>query len=219
MATQYANTVGGNLKVEGRGDFSEASFDESDLKSTTAIPRSKLAQDTFAPYAIPLTDLRVHDNFTALLPQTAASDDLAIIETTFGTNAARLQTSDAKTTSVTQRCRFNFPLPPEYDDGQSILIRVRGGMNTTISDGTATVDVECYAHDGDGAVGSDLCATNALTINVISKANKDFTITPTGLSPGDMLDVRVTIAITDTATGTAVIGEISDIQVMLDIKG
>lgn len=219
MPEQYAQKIVGNAQIVGRLDVTDAFIDQNAFKTDTAIPRSNLAQDTFEPYVINPQDLRVWDDFNLLLPGTAASDDLAVIEGTFGTDLPTVQTSDAKATSVTQRCRFMFKLPPEYDADESIRVRIRGGMITTVSDGTATVDVECYAGDGDGAVGSDLCTTAAQSINSLTKANFDFNITDTGLDAGDVLDIRITVAITDSATGTVVIGELSKIEVDLDIKG
>lgn len=181
------------------------------------ISRSKLAQDTSASHTVPVTAMRVWDDFNALLPGTAATDDLGVIEGTFGTDAVTLQTSDLKATSGTQRARFHFVLPTGYVSGDTISVRVRAGMITTVSDTTATVDVECYAHDGDGAVGSDLCTTAAQDINSLTKSSFTFSITPTGRAPGDVLDIRLSIAITDSATGTAVIGEISKVEVLADI--
>lgn len=181
--------------------------------------RSKLAEEPLNEQVVELTSLRVWDDLAALLPGTAAADDMAIIEGAWGTDAPTVQTSDAKATSVTQRFGYQIRLGDEYIAGSDVRIRIRAGMITTISDGAATVDVEVYAHDQDGGVGPDLCATAAQSINSLTKANKDFTITSTSLAPGDLLSVRVTVAITDTATGTAVIGEISRIATLRDIKG
>ena len=186
---------------------------------STKFARDQLSEDSAAVYTVNFMDLRVHDALQTNLPGTAATDDLALISGTFGTDSPSIQTSDAKATSVTQRARFLFQLPPEYVSAGTCTLRIRGGMNTTVSDGTATVDVEAYEADGDTAVGSDLCTTAATTINSLTFGNDDFTITPTTLSAGDWLDVRITIAITDSATGTAVIGELSQIQFLLDIKG
>lgn len=200
------------LDVRGTLDVQSGTLSVADGQVT----RSWLAQDALAPLAIPLTELRVWDALGTLLPGTAANDDLAIITGTFGTDAARVRTSDAKASSVTQRGRVLIPLPPDYDAGETLTLRVRAGMITTVADTSATVDVECYVEDADGAVGSDICATAAQSINSTDKANKDFTITPTGLAPGDVLDVRLTVAIVDSATGTAVIGEISRLALLYD---
>ena len=183
------------------------------------ISRSKLTQDELALLGIPVDSLKVWDDLNANLPGTAAADDLGIIEGTWGTDAPTVQTSDAKATTVTQRARVLIPIGNKYDLDEDIKIRLRGGMITTVSDGTATVDLEVYVNDGDGGVGSDLCATAAQSINSLTKADKDFVITDSSLSYGDVLDCRITIAITDAATGTAVIGELSAITLLRDIKG
>lgn len=212
-----AITYGGNDDTKYRGTF--------DLSSGTLVlkdgqlDRSWQQETVEAQLGIPLESLLTWDDLSARLPGTAASDDLGIIEGTWGTDAPTIQTSDAKATSVTQRARFRIPIGNDYNEGESLKIRVRGGMITTVSDGTATVDLEVYSIDKDGSVGTDLCATAATTINSLSKADVDFTITNSGLSHGDILDCRVTVAITDTATGTAVIGELSAITLMRNILG
>lgn len=191
----------------------------SQINASAAIERSKLAQETLK-FNVPLELLRVHDAFQTDLPTTAASDDLGLIIGTFGTDAIVVQSSDSKATSVTQRARFTFRLPENYAAGQSISVAAWAGMKTTVSDGTATIDFEVYKKDDStGLVGSDLVTTSATTINSLTAAAKEFTVTPTGINPGDELDIRVTIAITDGATATAVIGRIMKLYMLLSVKG
>lgn len=186
----------------------------------TTFARSQLTQETLAAFPVPLTDLRVHDAFQTVLPGTAASDDLGLLGTAFGTSAPTVVTSDAKATTVTQRARFMCQLPPEYQTGETVVIRIYAGMKTTVSDGTATLDVEAYEMLGSGGIGSDLVTTSATSINgSLTNSARDFTLTSSGLTAGDWLDVRITIAITDAATATAVIGEIDWIQLCCDIRG
>jgi len=206
-------TIIGSVPVE------TGSITNEKISANAAIQRSKLKQDTFQTYGITPTMLRVWDNLASLLPGTASADDLAIIEGTLGTDFPVVQTSDSKATSVTQYARFLFTLPPEYDAAESIRCTIRGAMNTTVSDGTATVDLECYAHDEDGSVGSDLVTTSAQSINSLTHADFDFDITSSGRSAGDQLDLRIKVDITDSATGTAVIGELSKVAMKLDIRG
>lgn len=212
-----ATTVGSNDSYTFRGtlDVSQGVF----ICKDSQILRSYLNQREDTPIAIPVEDWKVHDNLASFLPTTAASDDLGRILGTFGTSSPVLQTSDAKATTVTQYGRIRYVLTDNYDINQSISLQVRAGMDTTISDGTATIDVECYVDDGDGSVGSDICATAAQSINSLTKANLEFILTPTSLAIGDILDIRITIAITDSATGTAVIGEVSQIQMLRDVRG
>lgn len=199
--------------------YKNGSIANAAISSGAAIDRSKLAQDADGVYIIPFTGMRVQDNLSTLLPAIASGSDLGLIDGTFGTDAAVLQTSDAKATTVTQYARFLFGLPVEYDDGASITVRVRAGMETTISDGTATVDVECFKQDRDGAVGADLCATAAQSCNTLANSDLSFIITPTGVAAGEVLDIRLAVAITDAATATAVIGEITEAAMLLDVRG
>lgn len=189
------------------------------INSAAGIERTKLAQETLKAN-IPLEMLRVHDAFQTSLPTTAASDDLGLIIGTFGTDAVVVQTSDSKNLSTTQRARFSFRLPDNYVAGQAISVAAWAGMKTTVASGSATIDFEVYKKDDStGLVGSDLCTTSATTINSLTAANKEFTVTPTGVQPGDELDIRVTIAIVDLGTATAVIGRIMKLYMLLSVKG
>lgn len=185
----------------------------------TKWDRAQLKQDDLAVFQIPLTDFRVHDAFQTNLPGTAASDDLALIGTAFGTSSPTIQTSDLKNTTDTQRARCVVRIPESYVTGETVKIRVFAGMNTTVASASATVDVEAYEVDGTGGISSDLCTTSATSINNLTNSAKDFEITSSSLAAGDLLDVRISIAISDSATGTAVIGEIGYVALLADIKG
>ena len=205
---------GDSISCRGTFDISSGTLSLKDDQ----IPKSKLTQQDLVELQIPFTNLRVWDNLASLLPGTAATDDLAIVTGTFGTGAPTVRTSDSQSISVTQYARFQLPISNDYVLGETMQIRVRGGMITTIADTSATVDLEVYVNSGDGAVGSDLCTTSATTINSLTKANVDFSITTSGLAAGDILDCRLTIAIVDSATGTVVIGELSKLSLLRDIR-
>lgn len=216
--------IDGYLYVESleAGSFSvpAGSIANSHISATAAIARSKLAQDALSKYVVPLHTLRVHDALATFLPTTSANDDLGLIPGTFGTSSPSIQTGDLKAAGATTRYgRFLFQLPPEYDNGESVSIRAHAGMLTTVSDGTATIDFECYASDKEVGVSADLVTTTATTINNLTLADKDFTVTAGSLVRGDWLDIRVAIAINDGSTPTAVIGCIGSLEVLLDIRG
>ncbi|MCH7924364.1 MAG: hypothetical protein IIC51_02385 [Planctomycetes bacterium] len=155
-----------------------------------------------------------------LLPNPSATDDLGLYGGTFGTDSPTIQTFDLKAAGPsTLRARIQLALPPEYEAGETVTLRISAGMLTTVADVSATIDVEAHEIDRIGAVGSDLVTTSALDINNLALADKDFTITPTGLAAGDMLDIRITLAINDAATGTAVIGLIGAVELLCDIRG
>lgn len=184
---------------------------------TIPLNRSNLVQQDLVVYPIPFEGLRVHDAFATLLPATPATDDLGLINNTFLTTAPTVETEDLKAAGATDKfARFQFEVPAEYVAGQTITLRVNAGMKTTISDTTATLDVECVRT---AAPSTDINATVAEDMNNLTAADLDFTITPTNVVVGDILDVRLTVAINDGATGTAVIGQINTIEMLLDIKG
>jgi hypothetical protein len=207
-------TLSGDMRV-GTGTITNDT-----VSATAEIARCKLAQDTAKKFIVPWSSFRVWNAIQTLLPSPSANDDLGFPGTqTFGTVSWYLDTYDLKAATVTCYGRFCFELPAEYDSGETITVRLRGGMKTTIADGSATIDIEVYKADRDGAVGADLCSTAAQSINNLTNADKDFTITPSGLAAGDILDCRVALAVVDTATGTAVIGELLEVAFLLDIRG
>jgi len=152
---------------------------------------------------------------------TPSANDLGLIAGTWGTDAPTLQTEDKGGNAAveTEYARFQIPITNDYVLDETLKIRIRAGMVTTVSDTTATVDLEVYFNDGDGAATTDLCSTAAQSMNSLTKANLDFTLTDNTISHGDILDCRVAVAINDGATGTVVIGEISAIKLIRDIKG
>jgi hypothetical protein len=204
-------------------------FDDVRISGTLAIKEtgvsaqtrtSILKQDALAIFPICMTGLRVWDAIHTNLPGTAATDDLALIGTTFGTTAPVVTAGDCKALGATSRyARFMVELPECYEAGETVTLSLSAGMVTTVASVSCTVDVECYKIDKITGIGSDLCTTSATTINSLVFAAKSFTITPSGLTAGDVLDVRLTIACNDAATGTAVTPTIAGIDLLCDIKG
>lgn len=181
---------------------------------------SILKQDANAIFPIMMTSLRVWDAFATVLPGTAANDDLGLVGGTFATAPPTISAGDLKAAGATTRyARFQMQLPECYDSGETITLSIMAGMVTTVADTSCTVDVQCYKIDKATGIGSDLCATAAITINSLVFAAKAFTITSSGLVAGDVFDVRIAITCTDAATGTAVTPTIAAIDLVCDIKG
>jgi hypothetical protein len=193
------------------------------IKDTGVSPQTRasiLKQDALAIFPVRLTGLRVWDAFHTNLPGTAATDDLALIGGTFGTSPPVVSAGDCKALGATSRyARFMVELPECYEAGETVTLSLSAGVVTTVASVSCTVDVECYELDKIGGIGSDLCATAATTINSLVFAAKSFTITSSGLVAGDVLDVRLTIAVNDAATVTAVTPTIAAIDLLCDIKG
>jgi predicted RecA/RadA family phage recombinase len=189
------------------------------VQSATSLARASLGQDDLAPYAIPLSAYKVWDApFTNVVSTTGANDDLALVYGTFGTAASGLETGDLKNVAgpTTRKVGFQFPVPVEYVAGETITLRINCGAKTTVASTTLSVDAEVTR---DAAPNVDICATAVQSCNSLTAANKDFTLTPTNVVPGDLLNVVISMIVADTATATAVIGRINKVEMLMDVKG
>ena len=184
------------------------------------INRNQMASNSDQLLPIPFTAWRVHDALNTNLPGTPATDDLGLVGGTFGSASPSLQTEDLKAVGATNnRARCQIQLPENYVAGQDIKFRGHAGMLTTVADTTATLDCEVYKSDNEAGVGSDLVSDSATDINSLTLADIDFTIDGSGLAPGDILDIRITTAINDGATGTAVKGIIGASYLVIPTRG
>lgn len=182
--------------------------------------RTELATDVLQVYGIPWSDLRVWDAVQTVIT-TAAADDLGLTAGAFATGVWYVTAGDNKALGATSRyCRFTFVLPPEYIAGGAVKIQFSAGMLTTVAGTSCVVDAQAYKSNRDTLItGVDLVTTSAQSMNSLTFADLAFVLTSTGLSPGNELDVRVTITCTDAATGTAVTPALGAIEMLCDIKG
>ena len=180
---------------------------------------SVLAISELQTYTIPWTLWRVHDAMHTNLPGTAATDDLALIGGTFGTGVPSIQTLDFGGTTTTAYARVQIPLPGDYVAAQGVVLRFHAGALTTLPDTTLTLDCECYLSGEESLVsGADICATAVQDIRSLTLADIDFTITATTLSPGDLLDVRITIIGTDAGDLGVMTGCVGAAQLLCDVR-
>lgn len=182
------------------------------------VQRNDLKLET-KTYPILVRDARVWDAPLSFLPTTSSSDDLGFTAGTWGSSGNTIRTSDMKNLgSVTRYSRHIIALPPEYIAGESVVLRVNCGMVTTVASTAATIDAEVYETSG-ATISADLCATAAQSMNSLTAANRNFTITATNLAPGDILDIRLAVLVNDSATATAVIAAINSIDLVLSVRG
>ena len=220
------NQIGGDLDVTGTITAGGIVLPDNAVRSDATIQpganiaTTKLAQRVLASIPLRVEDWRVHDDPRAVLPNAAGgADDLYLDDGTWGTNAWVLKSDDAGGTTVTQYAARSCALPFEYEDGATVTIRLPGAMGV-ISDGTATVDLEVYASDGDGTLSADLCATAAQSINSTTWANKDFVITPTTLTASMVLFLRIAVAITDAGDAAPdIAARIGDAALLCNTRG
>jgi predicted RecA/RadA family phage recombinase len=192
------------------------SLQSRDASTTTA--RSALGQDNAQPYPVLQEDWYIFDSTThAPLGATAISaDDLIYTYGTAGTAEATIKATDFGGTSTTQKARIRVKLPVEYVAGQAITLRANAGMLTTVSHQTCTIDFNVYRA---AAPTVDICATSAQSINSLTAANKDFTITPTDCVPGDILDILMTVAGTDDTDAGVMVPVVNQVTLLLSVKG
>jgi len=160
---------------------------------------------------VPVTEFRVHDALGLLLPDTPANDDLGIASGSFGTSAPYLTTGDVKAAGCTRYARVLRPVMGKPNI-QTAKVRVNAGMVTTVADGSAKVDVQAYRQ---AAPAVDLCQTAEQSINSLTAADKDFVLDVSNLAKNDVLDIRIKVVVADTATETAVIAVINQVQLVL----
>ena len=180
------------------------------------IQRSTLVKE-WKEYVVPWVDFRIWDDFNTVLTDTAGTDDLALIGGTWTSASPHIASSDASAASITQYTRFQVCLPPEYDDGQGVRIRIRAKVDV-LAGTTNTLDVVAYESTLEAGIGSDLCATAAQTLTT-SYANYDFVLTPTGLVAGDLLDIRIAVALNDTGEAHAAIARLGAVKLRCEVRG
>ncbi len=160
--------------------------------------------------------------FTVLLAPKGSPDDLQYVSGTYGSVVPYVGTPDLKAAGASTRyARCLITIPHDFEGyPESLTIRCVAGMKTTIADVTATIDVEAWRVDGDGTYGAaDLVSTvGPVTMNSVTAANKDFVLLTSTLAAGDVIDVRITIAVNDAATVGAVIGALWQLELLADLR-
>ena len=171
---------------------------------------------------LPLSEFRQYASATqAFLASTGSGSDCGLVLGAFGTALPYIASKDLTSAgATTQYARIQFVLPPEYVTGNPVYIRVYGGMVTLTASVSATVDLECYkaAKTSTLISGADLVSTAATTINFTTFVSVTFTLTPTTLVPGDLLDLRLAL-ITNHAPATACHAAVSAVDLLLTTRG
>ena len=201
--------------------LSEAATGDGALVPVVRVPalsaRSGLTTDAATAYNIPLSRMGLSTTL-AMLGASAGAGYFGMTPGTFGSAAPKLIGEAASGNTKTDTCRFLFALPAEYVAAGTITVRVKARMNNTLTVGGSIDVTGCYKTDGAAGIGSDLCTTTLQALTT-SFANYDFTITPTGLAAGDLLDIQLTGIATDTGGATGYLIEIGAVEILLDVKG
>lgn len=177
------------------------------------LDREDLSEDALQAYGIPVNSIMAADGARVGISETAGDFFLAL-----GTNTIELQGEEAISETEASVGYIQFVLPPEYVAAGDVTIRFRCQLDGAGTDNSSTFDVEVY-EQGDGAVGSDICATDAVSFAAKSTYyNKDFTVTATDLVAGDILNIKFTASVIESA-GSALAFYSDPPKILLDIKG
>ena len=181
------------------------------------IPRSSMQAEAASPMGLPVHLWKVWDALEDNLPSPAANDDLTIYTGTAGTDFPDLRSEDLKTAGATdKKAAILVSLPPEYRAGEDVSIRAKAKMSTAQADTSATLDFSVYEYSDPT---TDLVATAAQDMNSTTAAELTYTITSTGLAPGDRLLIVMTAAVNDNASGSTVQAVIEWVDLLVDIRG
>lgn len=152
-------------------------------------------------FPIPVTDWRVWNALQTIVG-TAGNDDLGITTGTYGTDDPVLTSGTVSGASATRYARAFCPVPNEYVAGQPITVTIPWARSDA-AEVAATLDLEVFI--GGNVAASDLVTTAAVNVNGAASGTATFTVTPTSVAAGQLLDMRVALALDDTGgAGSAV---------------
>lgn len=198
------------------------SLTDQTIAPTAQLDPLKLRQRVLQRFPVGWDTFRVWDAWHSNPVATAATDDLALISgaMTASGSAGRISAGDCRNLgATTRRVAFFFPVPANYDDGETIQFRVRAAMETTVASASCTVDLEAFVRGVGANVGADLVTTAAQNMNSLSVTDYDFQLDAALIDPGMLLLVRLTIVCNDVATGTAVTPVVYGIDLFADTRG
>lgn len=144
--------------------------------------------DSAAAHRVNLHEMRKTAAYKDVLADTPGTSLLGLGDAA-GTVLTGTTTNGGSTATANESAGFFFRLPKSYVAGGAVTVRLRAKVSVARAV-SATCDVVAKRIDGDGAAGSDICATAAQNLTT-SYADYDFTVTPTTLVPGDLLLVDV----------------------------
>lgn len=178
------------------------------------LQRSSAATETSQKIRIPLTAFKNADG-SAIPATTPGAGQYAAISGGFGVGGHKLQGEAASGNTKTPTCKATFAMPQNYVAGTSFTLEVTERVSA-VANTTADIDANLFkSNENGGVTGSDLCVTSAITHNSTSWVTQVFTITTTGLSPGDEIDIYLRHTVNDSGGATGAKGEIGGVAIKI----
>jgi hypothetical protein len=142
---------------------------------------------------IPLHDLRQADLAAMGISGTAGDHYLDL-----SADAITLLSNVANNSTATDVSEYQYRIPYNYLAGGTLSIKVNHTLFDVGTSGASTIDFSAY-RQADGAVGSDIVSTAAQSMSKGAWTESTFVVTPTTLNPGDILNIKMTTAVIETA--------------------
>ncbi len=166
---------------------------------------------------VALTDLRQEDAGKDLLPDAPDGDGGTLgLADAIGSPVVGTTTNN---TAVTEKCAFDFVVPPDYVAESDLTVRVNA-LVSAARNAESLLDV-VVKHIKAGALdATDLVLTDAVDMkDVTTAANQDFTVDGDAsgdeINPGDVLHVEISFETDDTGGSSNGYAQINAVQVLV----
>lgn len=183
--------------------------------ATHAITRTDLASESGSAFPVALVNFRQAAAVKDALPDAPDATSLGLADAA-GSVIVGTTVNGGSTASASETAHIQIVIPQNYVAATDVTLRVRAKVSAVPTVG-ATIDA-VVKEFADGALGSDICATDAITLTD-AYANCDFTITGTDLVAGDIVDVVLTGAADDTGGTIDAYVAIAGVSLLATTKG
>lgn len=218
--------IGGSLDVASGGDLDIESGGAIKIAGTAiaataaelnilddGLVRADFTEEALKIYGIPTYEIRAADLADMGISETAGDHYLVL-----AANVITLGSEVANNETETSISYFMFILPPEYVSAGDCKVRIKHWVGGAGTSNDSTVDFSVYEQTGNGAVGGDIVTTEATVTVEDAWTTTDFVVTATNLIAGDILIIKFTSAVIESATDN-IQGKYDGFAVLLDIKG
>jgi hypothetical protein len=211
--TVTANAIGSNGSFIFQAFLPVHSFSINGGSNVTGFEFQNITITEVFSGITPVNRLNLMDgrntNGTAL-DATGSATNFAISSTP-GTSL-RLLGASATGLTRTNTATYEVTLPSSYIPGRDVTLTASANRTGTGTAGTNTVDFAAYRIADDGTQGADLVTTTAQAITGTA-ADYAFTVTGTGLVPGDRLLLSVVTVMQETGAVNPLTAQVNSIRV------
>jgi len=169
-------------------------------------------------YAIPLTNLRKSALGKDALGDAPDATDLGLADA-IGSPVVGTTTNGGSTATATEKCSFDFAVPPDYVAGNDLTVRINA-LVSAARNAASPLDVVAKLIKAGALDATDLCTTSAIDMkDVTTAADENFAIDNDAagdvLAPGSVLHVEISFKTDDTAATNDGYAKINAVTVLV----